>query len=90
MKYCVVLAIFLTSLYNCTPSKSKKEVEKAITVMAYYVPEKEYQPEKLPLDQLTHIIFSFTNVIDGEMEFRHEETGKSYDSLWPNDRSIQI
>ncbi len=44
----------------------------ANVVMAYYVPEKEYEPEKLPLEQLTHIIFSFTNVIDGEMKFRDE------------------
>ncbi|EAQ99986.1 glycoside hydrolase family 18 protein [Maribacter sp. HTCC2170] len=53
-----------------------KTVEESTTVvMAYYVPEKEYAPEKLPLGQLTHIIFSFTNVIDGEMKFRHEENG---------------
>ncbi len=48
----------------------------SIVVMGYYVPEKDYKPEALPLGQLTHIIFSFTNVIDGEMKFRDEENGK--------------
>ena len=49
--------------------------------MAYYVPEKNYQPERLPLDKLTHIIFSFTKVIDGEMKFRNEETGEKLKAL---------
>ena len=38
-------------------------------IMAYYVPEREYQPEKIPVEKLTHIIYSFTHVIDGEMKF---------------------
>ena len=42
----------------------------AVNVMAYYVPAEDYLPDDLPLDQLTHIIFSFTNVIDGKMQFR--------------------
>lgn len=49
--------------------------------MAYYVPEKEYNPEKLPLHQLTHIIFSFTKVIDGEMKFENEETKEKLRAL---------
>ena len=47
--------------------------EPAINVMAYYVPAENYPPEDLPLEQLTHIIFSFTNVIDGEMRFRNPD-----------------
>ncbi len=51
-------------------------------VMAYYVPEKDYQPEKIPVEKLTHIIFSFTKVIDGEMKFRNpEESGKQLEQL---------
>jgi chitinase len=38
-------------------------------VMAYYVPERDYKPEEIPVEKLTHIIFSFTKVIDGEMKF---------------------
>nr|WP_091693573.1 glycoside hydrolase family 18 protein [Algoriphagus locisalis] len=41
--------------------------------MAYYVAERDFQPEKIPVEKLTHIIYSFTNVIDGEMKFRNEE-----------------
>ena len=50
-------------------------------VMAYYVPEKDYDPAQLPLDQLTHIIFSFTNIIEGEMKFRHEVNGEKLKQL---------
>lgn len=50
-------------------------------IMAYYVPEKDYRPEKLPLKQLTHIIFSFTNVIDGEMKFRNPKNSNKLDQL---------
>jgi len=42
-------------------------------IMAYYVAERDFQPEKIPVEKLTHIIYSFTNVIDGEMKFRNEE-----------------
>lgn len=47
-----------------------------INVMGYYMaPRDNYQPEKLPLDKLTHIIFSFTEVIDNEMKFRNFASG---------------
>ena len=53
----------------------------SIAVMAYYVPETDYRPEALPLNQLTHIIFSFTNVIDGEMKFKNAGHGKKLKQL---------
>jgi chitinase len=58
-------------------NNSKKNIENSpITIMAYYVPEKEYHPEQLPLAHLTHIIFSFSTVIEGEMGFGNEKTGE--------------
>ncbi len=48
-----------------------------INVMAYYMaPRDNYQPQNLPLDKLTHIIFSFTEVIDSEMKFRNYASGE--------------
>lgn len=44
-----------------------------IAVIAYYVPRWYNNPKQLPLDQLTHIIYSFTKVIDGEMKFSNED-----------------
>jgi chitinase len=35
----------------------------------YYTGWNNFKPETLPFDKLTHIIFSFTEVIDGEMKF---------------------
>ena len=69
------LCFLLLASFSCSQKKTTtSEPEKApLPILAYYVPEKDYQPEKLPLDELTHIIFSFTKVIDGEMKFRNEE-----------------
>ena len=48
-----------------------------INVMGYYMaPRDNYQPQNLPLDKLTHIIFSFTEVIDNEMKFRNFASGE--------------
>ncbi len=54
----------------------------APVVMAYYVPERDYKPEELPVEKLTHIIYSFTHVIDGEMKFSNpEEAGPKLEAL---------
>jgi chitinase len=37
--------------------------------MAYYVPGRDISAESLPLEKLTHIILSFTKVIDNKMSF---------------------
>ena len=51
-------------------------------IMAYYVPEQEYNPENIPVEKLTHIIYSFTHVIDGEMKFgKPEIAGPKIDAL---------
>ncbi|WP_439483322.1 glycoside hydrolase family 18 protein [Cyclobacterium plantarum] len=51
-------------------------------VMAYYVPERDYKPDEIPVEQLTHIIYSFTHVIEGEMKFRNpEEAGPKLQAL---------
>ena len=59
---------------SCTAPPSNLEPESTKpAIMAYYVPERDYQPELIPVEKLTHIIYSFTNVIDGEMKFRRPE-----------------
>ena len=82
----LLLIIFIVS---CSP-QSKKENKKATqtepssetVIMAYYVAENPYEPEKIPVEKLTHIIYSFTNVIDGEMKFREpEEAGSKLKAL---------
>ncbi|WP_420400899.1 glycoside hydrolase family 18 protein [Flagellimonas sp.] len=74
-----ILAVILAvGLVGC--SEPLEETD-SIVVMGYYVPEADYQPDQLPLDQLTHIIFSFTNVIDGEMKFRNAESGEKLKAL---------
>ena len=43
--------------------------------MAYYMaPRDQYNPRELPLNKLTHIIFSFTEVMDNQMQFRHDSS----------------
>ncbi len=80
----ILISIILINIFNysCNSIKEKKHVtEDAVAVMAYYVPEKEYNPEALPLDQLTHIIFSFTKVIDNEMNFNNDVYAKKLKEL---------
>lgn len=80
-----LIATLLFTLFSCqSEEKSTTEVTESDPpiVMAYYVPEKDYQPEKIPVEKLTHIIFSFTHVIDGEMKFgNREESGRKLSLL---------
>jgi len=72
--------LFLIIFSACSP-KQKETVEEDTSsqpdnqpvIMAYYVAERNYKPEEIPVEKLTHIIYSFTNVIDGEMKFRKPE-----------------
>ncbi|WP_026951701.1 glycoside hydrolase family 18 protein [Algoriphagus mannitolivorans] len=82
----ILLSItFLTVIFctACTPQETKRNVvEHTPVIMAYYVPEKDYKPEEIPVEKLTHIIYSFTHVIDGEMKFRNpEEAGPKLQAL---------
>lgn len=72
--------IFFLSLLGLSFAEVKKQ-DPPIVVMAYYVAEKEYNPSALPLEQLTHIIFSFTNVIDGEMKFGNDKAAEKLEQL---------
>src|SRR5690606_7134414 len=81
------LILILIVALGCTPN-SNQVVETSATetsypvIMAYYVPERDFEPEKVPVEKLTHIIFSFTNVIEGEMKFRHpDEAGPKLEAL---------
>ena len=70
--------LFLASLIlaGSTLSCTKPISDKGVKIMAYYYPHwGNFQPETLPLDKLTHIIFSFTEVIDNEMKFANDSTG---------------
>ena len=63
-------------LLGCESKSIREEAaseNKKTAVMAYYVPERDYRPELVPVEKLTHIIFSFTKVIDGEMKFSKPE-----------------
>jgi chitinase len=69
------LTVLLPMLMFCSAPPMEETYDDAFAIMAYYVaPRDNYHPEELPLDQLTHIIFSFTEVIDNEMKFKNEES----------------
>ncbi|MFC3880345.1 glycoside hydrolase family 18 protein [Algoriphagus namhaensis] len=78
----ILLLLSLCLIWSCSsPEESQQSTEiepspepSGPVIMAYYVPERDYQPEKIPVEKLTHIIFSFTKVIDGEMKFQDEES----------------
>jgi|WetSurMetagenome_2_1015567.scaffolds.fasta_scaffold00169_8 chitinase len=71
----LVAAFFSVFFYSCT-NKDKSSEDKGVKIMAYYYPRWEnFNPETLPLDKLTHIIFSFTVVIGNEMKFENDSSG---------------
>ncbi len=82
---CKLISIFFLIMFtfSCGLKKTSERTIKDVhvNIMAYYVADKEYAPEVLPLEKLTHIIFSFSEVIEGEMQFRNEESGKKLDAL---------
>lgn len=69
------------SVIDMHTSDVKHQKKQPFTIMAYYVPEKNYKPEELPLNQLTHIIFSFSHVIDNEMKFNNDSNYKKLNQL---------
>ena len=75
LKKISILCVVLTVLSCCIGWNAMGQGR--INVMAYYMaPREDYRPQDLPLDKLTHIIFSFTEVIDNEMKFRRETSGE--------------
>ena len=71
-----LIALFIAgcSSENTTPAgKSQKSA-----LMAYYVPGSNVNPDDLPLNKLTHIIISFTEVVNNKMVFRDPS---KYDKL---------
>jgi len=69
--FILFLTFPLSFLLSCAPPDRIEDVDN-LAVMAYYTPPDDYDPEVLPLEKLTHIIFSFTVVIDNKMQFRRE------------------
>ncbi|WP_225587039.1 glycoside hydrolase family 18 protein [Algoriphagus sp. Y33] len=69
----LVFAAGCTSNSNELSQESEDVLHSNPVIMAYYVPERNFKPEEIPVEKLTHIIFSFTHVIDGEMKFRNPE-----------------
>lgn len=66
------ILLLMTIILGCstTTGSQNEESNTALltsepVIMAYYVAERNYQPEEIPVEKLTHIIYSFTNVIDG-------------------------
>jgi chitinase len=75
MKRSVILSVILLSVLILSCHRRKPD-EKGVQVMAYYYTRwQNFNPETLPYDKLTHIIFSFTEVIDGEMKFPEDTLG---------------
>jgi len=72
--YTVSLVLFVSVFYSCKTFDSQ-DSDDGLNVMAYYYPSRgDFDPGKLPLDKLTHIIYSFTEVIDNEMKFKDDSS----------------
>jgi chitinase len=70
----LILVLLSVIVYSCT-MKDRSSEDTGVKVMAYYyVGWENFNPEKLPLQKLTHIIYSFTEVIDNEMKFVNDSS----------------
>ena len=78
----LLLSLFVMACNsNVTQQKTDAETDTGINIMAYYFPRDEFDPEQLQLDKLTHLIFSFSHVVDGKMAFSREEDGDRLEQL---------
>lgn len=75
LKY-VVIFILTFALFS-----GKKETDSRMAVMAYYVPSDGHPLENIPFEKLSHIIFSFTEVIDHKMKFKRPESSQKLKDL---------
>jgi chitinase len=76
------LALFISLVILTVISCKSPVSDKGVKIMAYYFPHwGSFHPETLSLDKLTHIIFSFTEVIDNEMKFKNDSTGIMLEKL---------
>ncbi|MDF9797158.1 chitinase [Catalinimonas alkaloidigena] len=87
LKYvsCFILTFAIFWLSACHSSQTEKQEASVhhspINIMAYYVPRDDFKAEDLLLEQLTHIIYSFSKVVDGEMGFTDERAPEKLSRL---------
>lgn len=84
--YFLLLIVVLFGSCNNENTGKETKIEKEtknekINVMAYYVPSSSLDVNNLPFNKLTHIIYSFTEVIDHQMVFTSDRHHKSMEAL---------
>ena len=73
--YSLLISIMVIMSFCSCKMQDNASADHGVKVMAYYVaPRKDFNPENLPLDKLTHIIYSFTVVIGNEMKFKNDSS----------------
>lgn len=74
-KYVFITLVLIVALFFSCKTNDTGTDDKGIKVMAYFYPSRgSKDPGTLPLDKLTHIIYSFTEVIDNEMKFKDDSS----------------
>ena len=71
----LIITLLLLFSFSWNGQKKMPDKDKSFAVAAYYTPRRGVTPDQLPLDQLTHIIYSFSRVREGEMKV-HERAGE--------------
>ncbi len=74
------IAVILMSCTNNNPGSESANTSD-IVIMAYYVPGNNFPPDNLPVEKLSHIIFSFTEVIENKMAFVNETSSAKLHKL---------
>ncbi|WP_345004727.1 hypothetical protein [Snuella lapsa] len=87
MKYLKHFFIVITILLFLNCNKTNSSQNHTPSILAYYVPDNKIHPKDLPLDKLTHIVFSFTKIVDNEMVFTNDAYDKNFVSLFPKGKN---
>lgn len=81
MKIKAIIPFVLATMFLLACNYSVNTNEAKLNVMAYYVPERDFNAEQIPVEKLTHIIFSFTHIIDGKMDFSNIDNHAKLDKI---------
>jgi len=72
--YHLIFIVFLSTLASCSGNQGKEPTQNSQNViLAYLYPGNSIiDPSEIPGDKLTHIVFSFADIQNGEMAYIHD------------------
>ncbi len=77
----IITSLLFLIISSCSLNILTKDKKDEFVIMGYYMSGENYELENLHLEKLTHIIYSFTEVINNKMEFKYRSNHESLREL---------